>query len=292
MTADKDLRAEQHKEAIRREWADPRTAVAWRKWDPHHRVAMRAATQAVVEAAQVRPGMHVLDVASGTGEPALTLAEAVAPGGRVTATDLVPEMLAIAKEEARKRGLDNIRFQEADAEALPFAEHTFDVVTCRFGAMYFSNLGQALREILRVLKPGGRAVFVALGPFDLNPYFTTTFGVFRKYVEVAPPELGAPEPFRFAQAGTLSAALREAGFAQAQEELRAIRWQFLGTPEQAWDYIRERGAPFRKLIEGLPPERREAVFAEVRAEIRRYSDGREVNFPFVTVLASGVRAEE
>src|SRR5437763_1142505 len=124
-------RPERFKEAVRQEWTDG--APAWRKWHPQFATMSRAATEVLVEVAQVAPGMQVLDLASGTGEPALTLTEAVAPNGHVTATDLVPEMLAVAQENARQHGLTNITFQPVDAEALPFQDQTFDVVTCRFG---------------------------------------------------------------------------------------------------------------------------------------------------------------
>jgi len=280
---------ERFKEVVRQEWGDARTIAAWRKWDLQHQITTRHATLAIVEAAQVKPGIEVLDLASGSGEPALTLAEAVRPSGQVAATDLVPEMLRIAEENAKQRGLTNIAFRQADAEALPFPDERFDVVTCRFGVMYFPNLAQALREIRRVLKPGGRVAFAALGPFEQNPYCTSTIGVFRKYVQLPPPEPGAPDPFKFAQAGTLSAALHQASFHHVQEESRTIPWQFPGTVEQAWEYIRDRGAPFRRLFESLAPERREEVVREVLQEIRQYSDGQQVSFPFVIVLASGLR---
>lgn len=280
--------SERFKDVVRQEWSDARTIAAWRKWERQHRIASGPATRAIREAAQVRPGMQVLDLASGSGEPALSLAEAVGPGGHVTATDLVPEMLALAEEGARERALRNIAFRQADAEALPFPDRSFDAVTCRFGIMYWPNVARGLREVRRLLRPGGRATFIAPGPFEQNPYFTTTIGVFRKYVQVPPPEPGAPDPFRFSTAGTLSAALREAAFHEVHEESRTIPWQFPGTAAQVWEYIRDRGAPFRRLFESLAPERRERVGREVLAAIRQYDDGQQVSFPFVIVLASAV----
>lgn len=278
---------EQFKEQVRQEWTAG--AGAWRKWNPQFVVQTRAATDVIVQAAQVRPGMQVLDLASGTGEPALTLAAAVGPEGHVTATDLVPDMLAVAEESARQRGLTNITFQQADAEALPFPARTFDSVTCRFGIMFCPNAGQALREIHRVLKPGSRAAFMAWGPFEQQPYFTSTIGVFLKYVHLPPPAPGAPHPFAFAKPGTLSAALHEAGFTQAQEETRTIPWGFPGTVEQCWEYVRDLGAPaFRRVIEALAPEQHAQVISEVLGAIRQYDDGQQVNFPAAVVVATGV----
>ena len=204
----------------------------------------RGATEAIKQVAGVNPGMQVLDLASGTGEPALTLAEVVGPAGYVTATDLVPHMLAVAEDHARQKGLTNMTFQQADAEALPFPGRTFDAATCRFGVMFFPNAEQALLEIYRVLMPGGRATFIAWGPQEQNPFFSRTVGVFMKYVEMPPPEPGAPSPFKFAQPGGLSNLLETAGFQAVKEESRLIPWPFPGPVEQAWESIRELGAPF------------------------------------------------
>jgi ubiquinone/menaquinone biosynthesis C-methylase UbiE len=278
---------ERIKEQIRRDWS--RRAAAWRKWNPQFMVMSRAATEAIIQAAHITAGMQVLDLASGTGEPALALAEAVGSQGHVTATDLVPEMLMITEEYARQRGLTNLTCTPADAEALPFPAQRFDAVTCRFAIMAFPNVGQALRDIRRVLKPGGRATFVAWGPFEQNPFFTTTVGIFMRHVQPPPPPPGTPTPFTFATGGTLSAALQEAGFTQVQEETRTIPWGFPGSAAQCWEYIREATAPaFRRFFEALAPDQHAQVISEVLQAIGRYDDGQQVNFPAVIVIGTGV----
>ncbi len=281
-------RLAQFKESVRQDWTEG--AQAWRKWNPRLGAVSRGATEAIVRAAQVGPGMRVLDLASGTGEPAISLAEAVGSGGHITATDLVPEMLAVAEEGARQRGLGNITFQQADAEGLAFADASFDRVTCRFGVMFFPDVDKALREIHRVLKPDGRAAFVAWGPLEKNPYFTATIGVFMKYVQLPPPEPGAPNPFRFAQAGALSSALTRAGFRAVREEERAIPWTWPGPAEEALKSAQELAAPgFRRMREALPPERHAQVQAEILEAVRSHSDGQQVHFTATIVLATGQR---
>ncbi len=275
-------------DGIKQKWTDEWARGTRSKWHAQAAAMTRAVTEAIVRVAHPKPGMHVLDLASGTGEPALTLAAAVGRNGSVIATDLSPGALAAAVENARQQGLANMSFVPADAEALPFAERMFDVVTCRFGAMFFPNHAQAFQETRRVLKPGGRAAFVAWGPFE-QPYFLSTVGVFLKYVSLPAPQAGITGPFKFAERSTLSAALREAGFREVQEELCAVQLSWPGPVEQAWQFVREVAASFRHIYESLPPELEERVVGEVYAAMRQYSDGQRVNFPAQIVVASGTR---
>src|SRR4051794_34281676 len=125
---------ERQKEAMRRRWsanAATMGALAAREGG-----LLAAATELMLAALTVRPGLRVLDVASGPGDPAIALAATLAPtDGQVVATDLVPEMLRLGEERAAERGITNLTFQQADAEALPFPDASFGAVTCRFGLM-------------------------------------------------------------------------------------------------------------------------------------------------------------
>lgn len=114
----------------------------------------------VLDAAGVRPGQDVLDVACGTGVVARAAAQRVGATGRVTGLDLNQPMLAVA---ARLR--PDLTWRQGDAAALPFADGSFDVVTCQAAAMFFPDLGAALREMGRVTRPGG---VVAVQVFDLR----------------------------------------------------------------------------------------------------------------------------
>lgn len=275
------------KEQSRREWSSG--AAAWRKWHDPFAAMSRAATEAIVGAVRAVPGMRILDVASGTGEPALALAAAVAPGGAVVATDLVTEMLADVGELGRRAGLTNLTTRQADAEALPFDNEVFDAVTCRFGVMNFADAPRALREMRRVLRPGGRTAFVAWGPRDQNPFFMVTTAPVLKRVQAPTPEPGAPNTFTFAQPGTLSAALQAAGFREVEEETRAIRWVWPGPAEEFWAAAAEYGPSFRQLARQLPPEQVDEAIVEILTNLQGYSDGARVDFPAVIVVATGVR---
>ena len=289
MTTTANPMVEQFKAMVREEWTDAETVAAWRKWKAPFTVQTHAAKEAIIAAAQIAPGQFVLDIASGTGEPALTIAAMVGSAGHVTATDLGAGMLAVAEEDAHAHGLKNLTFQQADAHALPFADASFDRVTCRFGAMYFADSPTAFREIHRVLKPGGRAAFVAWGTFDANPMMMACIGPFFTRVAPPPPPPGAPTPFKFAPSGTLAGELRAAGFTHVDEETQTVSLPWPGPPEELWQHFRDIAAPFRPLIDGLSEAEREAAIGEVLAGLRQFYDGERVNTPASIVVASAVR---
>ncbi|MGA8142881.1 MAG: class I SAM-dependent methyltransferase [Candidatus Acidiferrales bacterium] len=276
------------RERLRHEWTDERTVAAWRMWRSHIAHFTRGATDAILEAAQVKPGMHVLDLASGVGDPALSLAAAVGPGGHVTATDLGPGMISLAEELAATKGLKNIDFKIANAESLPFASESFDVVTCRFGVMLFPDSVEALKECRRVLKHGGRVALVAWGAKE-QPFFTTTAGILLKYVQMPAPDPDAPHLFMFGERGRLRRTLEAAGFSEAREEVRSVQGKWTSSLEKYWEQFTEVAAPFRPLIEKLTPETRAKAVEEVLDALRKYWDGKELNMPLEIVIGTGTR---
>jgi demethylmenaquinone methyltransferase / 2-methoxy-6-polyprenyl-1,4-benzoquinol methylase len=123
----------------------------------HHRWRERAAARA-----ELGPGDFALDVCCGTGDLALELAGHVAPGGRVVGCDFSEPMLDLAREKAATRSADGLRFEWADALELPYDGERFDAVTVGFGARNLADLDRGLREMARVLKPGGRLVILEI----------------------------------------------------------------------------------------------------------------------------------
>jgi SAM-dependent methyltransferase len=243
-------------------------------------------TDALVEYAQPSPGMKVLDLASGTGEPAISVALRVGDHGHVTALDLSADLLEIAARRARSRRLDNFTTQQADAHSLPFADNTFDLATSRFGVMFFRDPELALGELRRTLRPGARACFLAWGSFD-QPYWQTTMGVVHRHVGGPLLDPSGPDPFRFAAPGSLSAILRSAGFHEVEEEIKTLPWTWLGPAEEVWEQAQAVSVPFRPMLERVPADQWPKIHAKVHAAVRQYSDGEKVAFGASVVLASG-----
>jgi ubiquinone/menaquinone biosynthesis C-methylase UbiE len=145
------------------DWGNQYRLVASEKWRAKSAARGQPVTDALVECAQPAPGMQVLDLASGTGEPAISLASRLGEQGHVTATDISVGLLEIAAKRGKKRGLKNFTTQVADAHKLPFTDNSFDLATSRFGVMFFDDPIGALQELRRVLRPGARVCFLAWG---------------------------------------------------------------------------------------------------------------------------------
>jgi len=267
-------------------WGSHYRLVAAEKWRPKSAAMGRSVTEALVEYAKPEAGMRVLDLATGTGEPAISLAAAVGPQGQVTALDLSRDLLEIAAQRAQDRGLTNFRTEQADAHTLPFPDNWFDLAASRFGVMFFRDPDVAARELLRVLGAGARACFLVWGSPD-QPYWQSTFGVVHR--QIGGPMLPAdgPNPFRYAEPGSLSKVLRSAGFQQVSEETRRVPWTWPGTAEEVWQYARSVSVPFRAMLETVPEERWPEINAEVHRAVRRYWDGENISFGAEVILASG-----
>jgi ubiquinone/menaquinone biosynthesis C-methylase UbiE len=242
-------------------------------------------TELIVREARVEPGMHVLDVASGTGEPAISIATLLNGTGEVIATDISPGPLKIAEGRAQQRGLTNIRFQIADVHSLPFEDASFDRITSRLGLMFFADITKALREFRRVLKPGGHFTAVVWGPMQ-QPYFETTIATVLNSV----PQLQLPASglamFKFGETGTLTRALEGAGFSEAHDETREVEWTWPGSAEEVWEYFQAVTIPFSPLFKAIPESRRSEVNHRVVEAITRYREDLNVRFGGKFILAT------
>jgi demethylmenaquinone methyltransferase/2-methoxy-6-polyprenyl-1,4-benzoquinol methylase len=152
----------------------------------HHRWRERAA-----DLAAVGPGDRALDVATGTGDLALELSRRVGPGGEVVGSDFSEGMLEHARRKAH--GVGNVRFEPANALALPYADGEFAAVTVGFGARNFSDLEQGLREMTRVVRPGGRVVVLEITTPTKPPLST----FFRLWFDRVVPLLGHDEAYTY-----------------------------------------------------------------------------------------------
>ncbi len=214
----------------------------------------------------------VLDVASGTGEPGLTIATMLT-GGKVIITDLAEDMLEIARENATRRGIKNIETRACDVCELPFADNTFDAISCRMGFMFFPDMILAAKEMVRVLKPGGRIATAVWNVPEKNFWVTVTMGTISRNMELPPPPPGAPGMFRCAKDGFISDLFSQAGLKNITQKEIAGKLNSK-TTDVYWNMMTEVGAPVVAALSKAD----DAMKAKIKGEVyqalnQKYPDG-------------------
>ena len=213
---------------------------------------------ALLDAADLRPGQAVLDLASGPGVLAREAAQQVA-GGLVVASDIAEQALA---EGRRRESAGKLQFAAADAERLAFADGAFDRVLCGLGLMFFPDVPRALAEMRRVLKPDGLAVFSVWGEEARAPLVSCALQCIRRILP--PPKAERLSPFRFGQPILLRQALEEAGFVGIEPHLHALRCAF-DSPQAYWQAFRDLAGGAAAGLSRLP----EATVTRLAEEVAR-----------------------
>jgi len=263
-------------------------APSWEKHRETIRQMFAPVTQALVE--EIRSGHTVLDVATGPGEPALSIAAMLGPEGSVVGIDPVPGMVAAACRAADQLGLKNAQFEVAFADHLPFPDDTFDAAVSRFGAMFFPSPVDAVREILRVLKPGGKMALAVWGTAESNPFFSALSRVIERYAGPPPPEPDAADAFRFATPGKLRDLMGEAGAVAPSERLLEFKIQAAISIEEFWTLRCEMSEKLREKVAMLSGERLTEAYRESLEALRAYHNGSGMSFPAEVLIVSGTKA--
>jgi enediyne biosynthesis protein CalE5 len=225
----------------------------------------------LVELAGVQPGSRVLDIASGSGEPAMTAARKVGPSGMVVATDQSPAMLELARERAAALGLHNIEFVVTGAEQLDVGERRFNAVLCRWGLMFVGDLDAAIRRIGQLLAADARFATAVWGPPDKVPMISLGDDEVRRLAKLPPPPPGAPGPLKLSDPKPLERALAAAGFKDVRIEALNVHFEF-ESPEAFAEQRRTVSTPFRAMLEKHTPELQRQILDALAQAARRYAD--------------------
>ena len=247
-------------------------------------------TQALIEDSLVANRHSVLDIATGAGEPALSLASLVGPEGRVFGIDPVPEMVAAARRGADTLGFRNTQFEVAFADHLPFRADTFDAVVSRFGTMFFPSPLDAVREMLRVLKPGRKLALAVWHFSNRNPYFDILQQVIERYVDSQPPGPDTADAFRFADPGKLRGVLGDAGATAPSERLVQFTIQAPLSVEDFWNLRCEMSEKLRDNIATLSWEQVTDAKRQTFEALRVYATGAGLSFPAEVLIVSGSKS--
>jgi len=253
-------------------------AYAWdaaaRGWNQNAalvRAWLRGATDAMLDAAGVVLGARVLDVAAGTGDQTLDIAERVGPGGDVLATDISPGILALADENLRGAGLTQARTRVADAQALGLAGAGFDAAVSRLGLMFCPVPLLALREIRLALRPDGRfSALVFAGP-QANPCLGILARTAQRHAGVTPGDpFTAGSLMSLGKPGLLAQLLQEAGFVDI--EVQGVAAPFcLPSAHDYVEFARISATPIIEMLKGLSTAAQAAAWDDMEHQLEAFS---------------------
>jgi SAM-dependent methyltransferase len=277
----------QTNEGVVAAWRD--SAPFWEKHRETIRQMFAPVTQALVEDGLVSNRHTVLDIATGPGEPALTIAALVGAEGKVFGIDPAREMIEAARRAAGDLGFRNAQFDIASADHLPFPAETFDAVVSRFGVMFFPSPVDAVREMLRVLKPGRKLALAVWYFAERNPFHYALWRVIERFVDSPSPAPDAPDPFRFASPGKLRNVLAEAGAMAPSERVLQFTVQAPISVEDFWILRCEMSEKLRAKIAMLSKEQLPEVKRQSLESLREYSSDRGMSFPAEVLIVSGTK---
>ena len=253
------------KAAMRDQW--DRSAQGWNDHAAPIGAWLARATDAMLEMAGVRPGARVLDVAAGSGEQTLTIAERVGPSGYVLATDLSPAIVALAQANAQRAGHGHVQVQVADGESLGLEAASFDAAVSRLGLMFFPNPLQGLVEMRHALRPGGGVCTMVFAAPERNPCITILMSTAMKHAGLPP-----RDPYRpggllsLGKPGLIDSLFTQAGFNEVATTVIDAPFR-MPSVRHYLDFIRTSASPVMQILGRLDAAAAHAAWPDGTAPV-------------------------
>lgn len=277
-----------YKNTTRDQWQT--AAEAWFRWSPTLNQWLGKATETMLDMAGISKGHRVLDVAAGAGEQSITTAKKVGTTGYVLATDISSNILEFARQMAKQAGLNNIETQVMDGENLTIPDATFDAVISRVGLIYFPDQQRALKEMLRVLKPGGKVAAIVYSTPDKNKFFSVPVSIIRNHAKLPPPLPGQPGPFSLGAEGVIEKTFIQAGFINVKSVLidSPLNMPFA---KDCVQFEKESFGALHQMLSSLSDTEKQTVWAEIEQELKKFETEKGFVGPCEMVVAVGEKAK-
>jgi ubiquinone/menaquinone biosynthesis C-methylase UbiE len=223
----------------------------------------------LVEKADPQPGQTFLDIAAGTGDLGLAVAERVGAGGHVISSDFSPNMVEVARRNGEARDLTQVEYRVLDAEKMDLDDDSVDGVVCRWGYMLMADPAAALRETRRVLRDGGPLAFAVWAPPDRNPWAAIPGMTLVQRGHMPPPEPGAPGIFAMGDPGRIRELVIRAGFAEPELEEIAFEFRYADF-DDLWDALVRLAGPLARAVRALPDAEQQATRTAIEENVEPY----------------------
>jgi enediyne biosynthesis protein CalE5 len=273
--------ANQYKSSQRQGWNS--AASGWKNWWQVIEKGAQKINDRLIELAKIKPGDKVLDLATGIGEPAVTVAKVVGSQGQVLAVDISDQMLAIARERAASLGLQVvIEFKESDIESLNLPPLSFDAVLCRWGLMFLPNLDSTLTNIFNALKNGGRFGAAVWSLQSKVPAIGFPMSIIMRELDVSNPNIYASAsasasasaagnrvlgPFSLADERILKDSLQKTGFRDIRVEIQNVTFEFASVSDYI-NHVKDIAVPLNAILDKESTKRQEEIWKMIAEEVK------------------------
>jgi ubiquinone/menaquinone biosynthesis C-methylase UbiE len=251
------------------------------------------ATRRLIELARIGPGMRVLDLACGLGNPTFRIAGVVGPEGQALGLDLTAPLVEEASAWARSHQVANAAFRHIESELqLGVAPESFDAATCRFGLMFMPAPVAALRAIHDALKPGARLAVSVWGPVERIPNFQIALDAIKRHATPPPDEATLATltgPMRLSDRERLASYFQAAGFTEVESEIVEVATLAAATPESYWELMSASAGPMVPFLAAQPENVRAAIRADAIAMIAARVPSGPVALPGEAIVIAGTK---
>lgn len=275
------------KDIMRDQWN--RHAKGWSDSSAVIRPWLYEATQAMLGMADIKAGSVVLDVAAGAGDQTLEIAQRIGPTGHVLATDLSPDILRFAAENAVAAGYRNVATRVCDGENLAVEDAQFDAAVCRLGLMFFTDPLRGLSEMRRALKPGGGVCTMVFSTPEANPCVAILMSTALKHAGLPPRDPYQPGGLlSLGKPGLADELFRKAGFDQVATVKMAAPFRLASLTDYL-NFNKTSASPIVGILQRLEPPKRAAAWADIEEKLSRFNTGAGWEGPNELLLTAGRR---